>query len=455
MIDYVRFTLPQRSFLSDPEPTVLWRDANQLGKSFALAYEIVASCRGVHALKKVRRAPIRVLVIGVSLEQMAPLMEKIWNLVPKNEISPKCGFDPGRGITGKPPRIVFDRGPGKGSLVVFATYMQGATRVAGGTFDLVVMDEPPTESMYGEVRPRVLKKRGRIRIGMTPTPDMPDQSWLRELVESGSVPEHNFHLKEAHCWPEGNPAPWLYQDEIEEYANGLLVVERKMRTQGSWDPVVEGALMNGFGPDCVRDFEPPAGADLFVGIDHGADSGKQAAMLVAVTGRFTSRPRCYFIDELTTDGFTTPEQDAAGILAMLRRRGLQYDDVDEWIGDRPTGSARRDIRKSNRDLRNELALALRRPVEHTRPIHKVKKFSGSMSYGVKLVNSLFVRRDGSGLPHGLVHPRCVRFAEACEKFDGNPKHPAKDILDAGRYAYERAVRRNATGLLSRGLVAHY
>ena len=215
LIDTVRLTKPQRLFVSDPSPQVLWRDGNQIGKSFALAYDIIHRCRGTHPYVKVRRPPINVLVISVSHEQMVPLHEKLWDLAPKSEIDPDAYFTPGRGISGKPPRLVFHNGPGAGSVIHFATYKQGSTRIAGGTYDLVICDEPPVESLYGEVKPRLLRKRGMLKIAMTPTPDMPDQTWLREIVEADGIVEHNYGLTEEACWPEGGLTPWLRQDEID------------------------------------------------------------------------------------------------------------------------------------------------------------------------------------------------------------------------------------------------
>lgn len=449
-IDHVRFTIPQVSFLSDDRQRVLWRDGNQMGKSYALAYDVLARCRGSHLFQKVRRPPISVLVVSVSFEQMAPLMEKIWALAPKDELDPRCGYDPGRGITGKPARLVFSSGPGRGSVITFATYKQGASRIAGGTYDIVIMDEPPTQGIYGEIMPRVAKRRGLIRIGMTPTPDMPPQGWLRELVSENQVHEHNFGLSAKHCQPRGHPTPWLFQHEIDEYLKGLLRVERQMRERGAWDPVVEGRWLDGFDDECITSEEARPGAFLVCGIDHGADAGKQRASLVALEGRRSSRPRGLIWDEAGSDGFTTPEMDAKAILSMLHRRGLMYDSVDAWVGDRSTKSDKRNIRKGNNDLRRELALQLNRPLHQTKIIADVKKWAGSMSYGMRLLNTLFVRRDEEG-PHLKVHERCVNFIEGCREFDGDPKHPTKDALDGGRYAVEHGV--NSAAALS--LVAHY
>jgi phage terminase large subunit-like protein len=372
-------------------------------------------------------------------------MGKLYRLAPKDELDPRCGFDPGRGITGKPPRLVFTAGPGAGSVVSFGTYRQGANRLAGSTLHRIYGDEPMPERYYGEIVPRAFRHRARIRLGFTPTPDMPDVSYLRAKVESGKIREHNYGLTEANCWPRGAPTPWTTEAAIQEFEASLLEVEREMRMGRSWVPLITGRWLASFTDANVRTFElrDLAGAFLTVGVDHGAAAGKQAAVLVALQDRSTPRPRAYIVDEYVVEGITTPENDADAILAMLRRHGLSYDDVDQWVGDKPAGSDRYAIRKSNRDLRRELAAALQRPVAQCHTIITPHKWAGSLTYGMRILDNLARRRTEDGKPHLLVHPRCEVFARACREFDGDPQHPLKDPLDAGRYAVERGITAGA------------
>ena len=448
-LDYVALTRPQRAFVSCADREACWRDGNQLGKSWALAFEILHRCRGTHPFVAVRRPPIKVLVISVSYEQMVPLMEKIWALCPKDEIDPDNGFEEGRGITGKPPRIVFTSGPGKGSVISFATYRAGSTRVAGGTYDLVVLDEPPPESLYGEVRPRVLRRRGVIRIGFTPTPDMPDLSWLRKRVappgaklKPGQIREYNFGLKAEHLQPPGYPRPWLDQAEIDDYTAGLLAHEVGMRTKGDWDAIVTGRWCTQFSKTrsvCEIPLRTIRGWELIVGMDHGTPgSGRQAAMLVAIKGGGTTRPKVAWLDETTEEGFTAPEDDAHNILEMLRRNGLTYDHIDKWVGDVPAVSETLAVRKSNEEIRKHMALQLGRKLGTMKRIDLPVKHKSSMTDGVRTMNTLF-GRELDGVPDGRVTPRCERFIEACHIFDGDQKHPLKDVMDAGRYAMERGI----------------
>ncbi len=443
-IDYVRLTRPQRLFVSDRRRLVLWRDGNRLGKTFAAAWEIVHRARGTHPYLSTHRPPVKILVVSYSVEQMAPMCEAIWNMLPKDEIDPRNQYDPGRGFTGKPPRIVFVAGPGKGSVITFATYKAGSKKVAGGEYHAIFCDEPPTESMYGELKPRTLSTKGDFRICFTPTPDSPPLGWLRDLIDEGTVHEQNYGLSEANCWPEGAPRPLIAQTDIDEEVATWLEVEREMRLGKSWEPVVTGRWLTRFDDANVLPFDIadlPLGAFVAIGIDHGAEAGKQAAMLLVMENRDTLDARVWYCDETVSDGYTTPEQDAESILAMLRRNDLVYDDVDDWIGDRPTGENKHLVSKSNRDLLRQIARIIRRPVEQCARIHTPQKWAGSVTHGLRLLNGLFGSRTEHGEPRALVHSsKCPNFIQFCRTFRGDRRDPLKDVGDAGRYPVERNVK---------------
>lgn len=460
-LDWVVLTEPQYQFAIADAAEALWCDGNQLGKSFVMALDMLHTARGTHPFRENRSVPVEIVIISVSFEQMEPLMAKLWALVPKHEIDPNTNFEKGRGITGKPPRIEFKSGPGKGSVIKFATYKQGASRIAGLTADYVGMDEPPAEGIYGEVKPRLLRKRGLLRVTMTPTPDMPDQSWYKKKVESGEVHFLNHGLKqetvtprhytcpEVEEWVDTHlsvakpyPVPFLYQAEIDKYEEDLLDIEREMRMRGAWTAAVTGRWLPNFSEAAhVRrvSMEDIGGWFLAVGCDHGTQDGKQAAVLVAIDKRGTDRPRVRFLAETVGEGLTLPEHDAEAILQMLATRGLQFADVDMWVGDVPTGSQKYDVRKSNNDLRREFARTFGCKLTDIPTFKGPKKRANSMTYGVAFVNTLFGRFEEDGTPHAIVDPSCAGFIEFCNLFDGDKHHHAKDVGDAGRYALERAL----------------
>ncbi len=436
-LDYVHLTPAQEEWQRFDGPEALWIDGNAVGKSFGLAWMVVQFLRGTHPHLR-RRPPVTAMVLGFSWDQMLPLMEKLWLLTPKDEVAEHCGFMEGRGLIGKPPRLVLDKGPGAGSRAVFSTYKAGSRRIAGGQYDLCVLDEPPEERIVGEIRPRLLRRRGFLRIGMTPTPDMPPIEYLLEKVDQGKLPRHNVGLSEAACWPRGFPAPWHWQREIDEYAGGLLEHERAMRIYGDATRVASGRWIPSFVESDHMvdvDLDELVGWYLVVGLDHGTAGGKQCAVLIAVHGRTTDRPQVVYLDEVKARGATTPEEDVEAVLAMLARNGLMYDSVDAWVGDIPawTRTKRTQVVKSNREFRAELARKLGRTVQQTRKIDEPHKGDQSVSLGCRLVNTLFRR----GMAR--VKRRCKHLRGAFMEFDGDPHHPTKDVLDAGRYATEAAV----------------
>jgi len=429
----------QKSFLADGARFRVARTANQIGKTWVSTADLVMELRGSNPYRARRyRGPVYAGFIGESIQQMSQAggpLEKLWNMIPPGEVDPRIRFEAGRGICGvKDPVIPFVYGPAAGSVIQIRTYQQRPQSQAGATWHYAYCDEPMPERIYSEVVARLVAHSGNMTCTFTPTPSMPDQAWLRELVTAGVFHEHHATMTERNAWPSGYLRPFLSTSEIEQYAASLPEIERAMRIEASWDPIVTDRWLTGFGPSNVQPFnlhDIPPGALLAVGIDHGLKAGKQAAVLVAALKG--EHGRAWVIDEATSDGHTTPEQDARSIIDMLERHGLKYEHVDEWVGDRAAKEGRIIKQKSNGALRRYLAAVAGLPYERTRWIVTPHKYAGSVAAGLRLINVLSSRRDL------VVHPRCERFIKACEVFRGAKDDPVKDILDAGRYAIERVV----------------
>jgi phage terminase large subunit-like protein len=439
-LDDARLTDPQRLWVSVPDRLALWRGGNQLGKSFAQAFDIVHTVRGTHPYRPVPPGPVRVLVVSESWTQMDPLCEKLWALLPKDEIDERVRYEQGGGFRGfKEPRIPIVAGPGAGGVIIFATYKQGSGRIAGGSFHAAYLDEPPPESVYGEVMPRISRYHGTLRVTMTPTPDAPPMKYMRDLVERGVIREMQTSISEQAITLRGGllERAWKTQEQINQDLAAYLDIERGMREHGDWDPVVAGRWLTAFTEDLITPEGPEGQVHVAIGVDHGAGAGRQAAVLVCCNA---DGSKLWFLDEAISDGRTSEREDAAAILAMLARHGWDWQDVDYWVGDRAHGGDMYGNEKSNADLLTAFSHILQIPRHKLKAnglnLHVPYKQKGSMRRGYRMMNSLFREKQCA------VSMRCQGFIEAVKQWEGGLDDPMKDRLDAGRYAMEKLIDRN-------------
>jgi phage terminase large subunit-like protein len=446
---YEPVTRAQARWLAMTGKQLLWRAANQVGKSRGLAKKLIQfiTASGVYAGRSA--GPVKVLVLSISKEQMEPLHQKLWELLPKDQIDlASTEYVPGFGFRGKPPRITFTAGAGAGSVIVFATYKQGSTRIAGGTFDVVACDEPLPERVYGEALARTLHGRpGELWITFTPTPDSPPLAYLREKVEAGEVKElHTPLTVENVTLSTGRPLKTAA--EIDAYSKLVLAAERDMRLNGGWEIVTQDRLLDNWGPHCVAPVRLMPGALLAIGVDHGTGAGRQTAALVQLQLADRVFPKVDLLAESRSKGFSTPEQDAEAILTMLRALGLRWEHVDAWFGDRATNFNKSGIRKTNKDLHIHLARLVGVGSDAFPRIEVPNKAGGTVTYGYRLMNAIMGRRDEAGVSHFRVNPAALHFRESCDRYNGrNPKDPLKDMLDAVRYPIEELIKpREFSGL---------
>lgn len=460
----------QAAYLADAAPFRLVRACNQVGKTTTVCDEIVDLIRGEHVRPRPWSGPINVTLISESIEQMAQegaILEKLWEVLPKHELDPDVWFERGRGLRGvKYPAIRFVSGPGAGSVIRLRTYNQGPEALAGSTIHAVYCDEPCPENVYSELAPRLLRHHGWFTITFTPVPGMPDQGWLRSLVEKGIFSEHHVTMEPKNAHPEGYARPLLSQEQIEKFRASLPAGHAAMRCDAAWEVVSTERYVSAFDDashvreftlkqiveTCDRLYLPPA--RLIVGIDHGLVPGKQRAALVAVAAhaepeRRTSTCRTWHIDEVALPDQTTPDIDADNILKMLARHGLTYENVDDWIGDRSTGMGRNMTAKDNGTLRIHLLkkAAISSADPRAKRIHWPKKGTGSVAHGAHLLNTIFA--EG----RGLVHPRCAEFRASLLGFKGDSRYPKKDVWDAHRYAVEHELKSTFVAGLRRATMA--
>lgn len=453
----LRLTNPQDGFLRVQAREALIRGGNKIGKSKTLAAHVVMTCRGTHPYRRRFRGPVRVLVVGESWEQMDGLIELIWELLPKHEIDPKVNFVSGAGITGyKKPHIRFVAGPGKGSIIHFATYQQGAKRIAGGKYHLVVLDEPPPEAVYGECLGRIGSPYfGDLRVGFTPTLEThEDVGYLKDRCAKGKCVDFQVSFGIDAVTPRGSKlldVPWMTPSQVEEVIESYLPIERDMRVHGAWDPAFLGRVIAEYDERHFGDHRPPPGVEclIAVGVDHGVKVGRQVAVLAACA---VDGSRVWFIDEAVEKERTTSRDDAQAILDMLARNGLTWDKVDYWLGDRAHGGDQYSSGKDNNDLEHEFGILLKVTRKELRrrglQFHQPFKTGGSKWRGSRLLNNLF------GLDQAWVSKRCPNLHRALLAWEGRDDDPEKDKVDAARYIVERLQDDRALKLRSRPSRAH-
>lgn len=428
---YFRPTPPQLAFLSSNHPIRLLRAGNQLGKTWAGLADVIYRCLGSHPYTLVKAAPIEAWVVVVSWEQSLAIQKKLWELVPKDSIhDPE--WVPGRGFRGKTPILRFLNG----SVLRIRTINQGALSLASATIDYVLIDEPPPEEIWSELAARVLRQRGRIAITLTPI-GLP-LGWLKRLVEEGAVQDLHFPLTVENTTPIGG-RPLLEQADIDKLTAQILPQEVAQRIHGEWDSGwVEGRVFKMFDPTThVRADAPMGEALIGVGIDHGTEAGAQVAILTAlVRDAGEGHPKIWVLDQVVSDGMTTPDQDAAAILTMLRRAGLRWENVDRWVGDRKVYGKKNGSLKSNAMLSSAFERALRLPTGSLPfRIHTAYKPRGSVFEGYRVLSAAMLRGDFS------INPRCRGLIDDLQKFDGREASEHKHSIDALRYTLELYTRR--------------
>jgi len=436
-------TGPQLAFLQHPGRNKVWRGGNQIGKTMAHAYHIVALARGTHRWRPDWfKPPVELLLLGYSWQQMDKLLREVWAFIPPGEADPRLRYEKGGGIKGfKEPRIPLVAGPGTGSVIHLRTYKQGSESFAGMEVHYVGLDEPPPPGIVGEALGRTSTHDGDLCVTMTPTPTSPPQTELKARVDSGEFADLQTTLSLAACTPLGG-IPWRSEEAINRKILSWLPMERAMRRDGAWEPVREGRQLDGFREHHQIDQLPEADLDICVSLDHGIRPGRQGATFLAADRGANSIVQ---FDEYRPEGTTSSRDDAIAITRTLRAHGLEVTDVKHWVGDRAADSIKKAVRKDNKRLVEELCIQygarrgdagsisrMRRRLGLFIPVPQ--KGEGSVYSGIAEVNGLYHEN------RLFLHKRCVETIKSTQTWEGHAKDPAKDLLDAQRYGISRLLR---------------
>jgi phage terminase large subunit-like protein len=456
---YIRWLPLQDAFRRCRARRKLIRAGNQhSGKTTVALDEVINRCLGTHPHFTTRAPPILCWVVCARVEQSIPIQQKFVDLLPEGVLDNLDRFDPGAGFRNEGREAIFKNG----SRVKFMTTGQDPIAFAGATLDVVLFDEPPPERIFWEADKRIMRKAGVILLSLTPVNTGPAGiEWLRALTERSPPVVQDIWAPltpqalvpvgshEPILLADGTPLDFAYIQRLEAEGDPY---ENPVTIHGEWNPRASGQQFEHFNPlEHVFSgaFATKPGEDwrVCVGVDHGELVGKECAVL-ALTRR--ARPEegegdvVAVLGEYIGGTDRTIEADAEGIVGMLAKWGLDWGNVDSAWGDKTTtdstfsAKGNTDLIAAIRKVMDRKKRGAGRLVTKRNEFQQVKKgegrAQGSVNLGYKYLNQRMLRRG-----QFLVHDGCKTLLKAFAEFDGHPKHPGKDVIDALRYALNDVI----------------
>lgn len=454
-LQYIQWTPPQRTFLDHRGKRVLLRSGNQFGKTtVGLAKKLT------YAKEQNRKG--ETWIVCTSWSQSVSIMRKFQAMCPPEWVDQRqsSAFNIRNGYGKDNPAVVTTWG----WVFRFRTTNQGPEALQGATIDDVLIDEPTAQDIYRELDRRVMRTGGRI--DMTMTPANRDCTWQRGMVEEGAIDEIHARLTVANLTPEGAAGPLrlldgtpMDQEWIDEQWRKTPSHYAGVVLDGDWDMRPEGAFFERVWNRDKHVHEhglmvtPDAQVFHAAGIDYAAafrDFGQAAAFADVMPWRDEKghpRQAIYVWGEVVIEGEVVSNRNFAKLLLeRLHRRGLKWRDLYQVNGDNPVRS--RFVQRSNIETMKAIAreMGLRQWAGLKPRILSVKegqKSAGTVDTGCRYLYE--------ALADGLIaiDPSCTGMIQAIETWDGTDTHPAKDRIDALRYAlkpwiFPRGVRSRQT-----------
>lgn len=115
-----------------------------------------------------------------------------------------------------------------GSFVELMSYDQDLDKFAGTSRDFIHFDEEPPETIYTECQARLIDRKGRSWITMTPVEGM---TWIYDtLYEPGIIGHDNIQVVEVDMAEN----PYLDQEEVKVFLDSLSDDDREARGRGKF-----------------------------------------------------------------------------------------------------------------------------------------------------------------------------------------------------------------------------
>jgi len=447
---WIRWTPPQDAIHRLQAKRKLFRAGNQLGKSWSALAEVIWRATGTHPHYETKAPPIEAWVVCTSWSQAVAIMGKFHFLCPAGmvDVAASSRYTSRNGYGKDNPACVFKNG----SVVRFKTTKQGPTALQGATLDYVLIDEPTTPEIYRELDRRLTRTGGSLCLSLTPVNI--DCSWIEQAVEEGVISEVHALLTAENLTPVPRPTDTFTPEPFREEDGTLMDADwikdqwRKVPSafapvvlDGEWNIRPEGVFFDIFDPRVHVSSEVRLDAQRgqvrwCLGIDYAAanrDHG-QVAVLTQVQqikdDKGRSEEVIFVRDCVVVSGVMTNKQFARLILDMLDAHGIVWSDIDEVYGDNPVQS--RYGYRSNIETGKALARHMGIGYRALQPRLKNVK-DGAAAAGMVMAGCRYLyERLAEG--RFMVHPRALPVIEAMQTWDLDTRHPAKDRIDAVRYA---------------------
>lgn len=456
--------------VNDPRPKVAVFGSNRSGKTFMLAWELIAIGLDRHPV--IRATEDRQLVVVVLPDKggswASDICKAVRKLIPAEALDPRCKYWEDRGYrVGNTPMILFRNGV---QVEPKASTQRGRSQAGGEGILAIFYNEPMTPSTLEETMRQATDVSGTgaptcKRIYTTPfDADQPLDHIILKVC--GHLLE--FEEPTEALEPIVQPTGWVHyridlvaanvphrsqQSIDDQYAetpaashaqrlHGRLRGPTRDRKLSCWSgeqgfglPIREWRLLPGLrrahGNSTVLE-------EIRFGVaaDHGQGPGKQVFILYAWAGEGATA-RVWILDCYRNPGVTPLQEDVARVVEMLARWRLRPTDISDWHGD------------INAKMNDTITRAIQLIDPTWRGRMKVAaKGKESLGHGENVLDDALGRvvegqvvhlADGSELiipdvPALQVFQGAQDVVAAFETYQGKSiQEPAKNVIDAVRY----------------------
>ena len=417
-------------FVDDEARMVLLRAANRVGKTRHCAYRA--------ARLAVSQPHSRLRCIGPTNKHAQTVLGAYLADFLAPYLDPASYYIRGRGWNGGREKVVR---LANGSYIELYSLEDSVDAHSGASLHEVVMDEPPSRAHYLENLARVVDTGGRLVIAATMV-NRPVR-WLRQMVEGEDASPTQGRTIHSSGWVqyvarvERQNEPWIPEAQVDFWLSAMDASpwQKAQRVDAAWEGgASDTRRFSAFTEANVVDELPRGSVSIGVAMDHGEVSGRQIAILILYSGS-----RAWVIDEDHPDHPSSPEEDAHRLLAMLRRNGIEPNNVDLAVGDINTAGKGASGLRVNDLIAQSIADRLGKRSPPFR-IMAPSKVPGSVDWGQRLIN--FASRRGDL----LVHPRCRYVLDMLRHWNG-VRTPGTDMgelahaADCLRYGLTAALGR--------------